>query len=94
MEKFKLYITMLLVMISACAISQTTGFNEEYGVSTEEYKDMLNKKDKKITTPKKYILKIENNPIDIFYFKVTDINKNCLVKPITIPMINYKEDEE
>jgi len=94
MEKIKMYITMLLVMISACAVSQTSGFNEEHGISNEEYQEMLTKKDNRIILPKKYILKVVNNPIDIFYFKVTDTNKNCLVKPITIPMINYKEDEE
>jgi len=94
MEKIKLHMTTLLVMISACAISQTSGFNEEHGISNEEYQEILTKKENKVILPKKYILKVENNPIDIFYFKVTDIDKNCIVKPITIPMINYKEDEE
>jgi len=83
-------------MMFTCAYSQNIPI-EELGISQEEHQQMLNhKSDKKeVQIAKSFILAIDKKDlwIPVFYPKQqTNTDPNCIVKPIIIPMINYKEN--
>lgn len=98
MEKIKYYMAGICLVIFSNAYSQNIA-TEELGISQQEYQEIIiNEENKKqVLISKKYILTSNKNILEnplFFIKKDKNIDKNCLVEPVIIPMINYKEDEK
>jgi len=96
MKKLRYYMVGVCIMMFTCAYSQNIPI-EELGISQEEHQQMLNhKSDKKeVQIAKSFILAIDKKDLwtPVFYpTQQTNTDPNCIVKPIIIPMINYKEN--
>jgi len=98
MKKLRYYMAGVCIMVFSSAYSQNIPI-EELGISPAEHQAILNhKSDKKsVEINKKFILSIDKSNLwtPVFYpEKETNADPKCIVKPIIIPMINYKEDEK
>lgn len=96
MKKLRYYMAGVCIMMFTCAYSQNIPI-EELGISQEEHQQMItHKSDKKsVEINKKFILSIDKNNLwtPVFYPpKETNADPKCIVKPIIIPMKNYKEN--
>ena len=98
MKKLRYYMAGVCIMMFTCAYSQNIPV-EELGISLAEHQAILNHKTDKKTVEinKKFILSVDKKDLwtPVFYpEKKTNADPKCIVKPIIIPMINYKEDEK